>query len=154
MNEAAATKHRTGPRIDGGSPGARQWAATILQVLAGEWTPGQGAEALGVGLPRYYAVESRAMAGLVAACEPRRGRQGRHSEKEVADLRKSVVRLERECARKQALLRTSQRTAGIQAPAPKIKPRRRRRPTVRALKMAAVLRKVDGAEPQEEGVLS
>jgi hypothetical protein len=152
MNEADERKHRTGPRVNGGSPGARQCAATILQVLAGEWTPGQGAAALGVGLPRYYAVESRAMSGLVEACESRR--RGPQSEKEVSDLRKKVVRLEHECARKQALLRASQRTAGIQVPVPKVKPKRRRRPTVRALKMAAVLRKTDQAQVREEGVLS
>jgi hypothetical protein len=154
MNESNRKKNRTGPRIDGGSAEARKWAAAILEVLAGEWTPGQGAQVLGVGLPRYYAVESRAMTGLVAACEPRRGRRGRQPEKEVADLKKQVVRLERECVRKQALLRASQRTAGIQVPVSKAKPKRRRRPTVRALKMAAVLRKQEGAEAQEERVLS
>lgn len=154
MNESNGKKHRIGPRIDGGSAGARQWAAAILEVLAGEWTPGQGAQALGVGLPRYYAVESRALTGLIAACEPRKGRRGRQPEKQVADLKKQIVLLERECARKQALLRASQRTAGIQAPVVKAGTKRKRRPTVRALKMVAALRTVDGTEPKEEGVLS
>jgi hypothetical protein len=154
MNEANGKQHRSGPRIQGGSAGARQWAAAILQVLGGEWTPGQGAQALGTSLPHYYAVESRAMGGLVTACEPRKGRRNRQSEKEIADLKKHIVRLERECARKQALLRASQRTAGIQAPLKKAGSKRTRRPMARALKMAAALHKADGAEPQEEGVLS
>jgi len=139
------TRGRTGPRIEGGSAGARQWAAAILQVLAGEWTPGEGAQSLGVSLPRYYAVESRAMAGMVTACEPRGGKRRRQPGKEVADLRKQVARLERECARKQALVRASQRTAGLQVPAPKAKLKRRRRPMVRALRMAAVLRQPDAS---------
>jgi hypothetical protein len=148
------SKDRFGPRIDGGSAGARKWAAVILQVLAGEWTPGEGAKILGVSLPRYYAVESRAMTGLVMACEPRVKGKRRQSEKEVAELKKNVIRLERECARKQALLRASQRTAGIQAPVPSAKIKRKRRRTVRALKMAAVLQKANDPERQEEGVLS
>jgi len=129
----------SGPRIDVGSEGARKWAATILQVLAGEWTPGEGAQSLGVSLPRFYAVEMRAMAGLVKGCEPRGGKRVRLPEKEVAELQKQVVRLERECARKQALLRASKRTVRIQPPpAPKRKVKRRRRPAVRALKMATL----------------
>jgi|WetSurSiteA1Bulk_404760.scaffolds.fasta_scaffold163468_2 hypothetical protein len=156
MSEAndRKSKHRFGPRIHGGSAGARKWAAVFLQVLAGEWTPTEGAKALGVSLPRYYAVETRAMSGLVTACEPRVKGKRRQSEKEVADLNRRVVWLERECARKQALLRVSLRTTGIQAPAPSAKPKRKRRPTVRALKMVAVLQKANDAERQEEGALS
>lgn len=158
MSEGTAIKQRSrsaaGPRIAGGTAGARQWAAVILQVLAGEWTPGDGAQSLGVSLPRYYAVESRAMAGLVQACEPRSGKRRRLPEKEVSELRKQVVLLERECARKQALLRVSQRTAGIQAPAAKAKGKRRRRPSVRALKMVAVLREQGVAGHVEEEAVS
>jgi hypothetical protein len=156
MNEAAGKKNksRIGPRIDGGSPGARQLAASILQVLAGEWTPGDGAQAVGVSMPRYYALESRAMSGLVAACEPRLGKRNRQPGKEVAELKKQLMWLQRECARKQALLRASQHAVGIQKPALKAKSKRRRRPTVRALKMVAVLQKANDSERQESGVLS
>jgi hypothetical protein len=158
MTEPTVAKHRSrsaaGPRIAGGSAGARQWAAAILQVLAGEWTPGDGAQSLGVSLPRYYAVESRAMAGMVQACEPRSGKRRRPPEKEVSELKKQVVCLERECARKQALLRASQRTAGIQAPAAKAKGKRRRRPVVRALKMVAVLRQPGAAQTGEGEAVS
>jgi len=62
--------------------------------------------------------------------------------------------MERECARKQALLRASQRAAGIQAPASKAKGKRRRRPTVRALKMVDALQPPGAAEHREEGVLA
>lgn len=143
-----------GPRIDGGTPGARQWAAAILQVLAGEWTPSEGAAAVGVTLPHYYAVESRAMTGLVAACERNSRRRLRQSGKEVSDLKKQVERLQRECGRKQALLRASQRTLGIQMSAPKTKPKRKRRPAVRALKMVEALSKPESTEQKEEEVLS
>jgi hypothetical protein len=143
MNEPAGksrSRQSIGPKLGFGSDGARKWAATILQVLAGEWTPGEGAQSLGVSLPRYYAMEMRAMAGMVKACEPRGGKRVRLPEKEVVELKKQVMRLERECARKQALLRASQRTVGIQPPEQKRKAKRRRRPAIRALKMAAVLR--------------
>jgi hypothetical protein len=139
MNEQARKK-RPGPRIEDGSEGARKWAATILQVLAGEWTPGEGALALGVSMARYYAVELRAIRGLVRGCEPRMGKRSRRPEHELMEMKKHIGRLERDCARKQALLRASQRTVGIQPPAAKAKGKRRRRPAVRALKMAAVLR--------------
>jgi hypothetical protein len=89
------------------------------------------------------------MAGLVKACEPRSGKRTRRPEKELEELKKQVVRLERECARKQALLRASQRTVGIAVPAPKRKVKRRRRPVVRALKMAEVLRGPLQAPPVE-----
>jgi hypothetical protein len=107
MNEPAGksrSRQSIGPKLGFGSDGARKWAATILQVLAGEWTQGEGAQSLGVSLPRYYAMEMRAMAGVVKACEPRSGKHVRLPEKEVVELKKQVVRLERECARKQALL--------------------------------------------------
>jgi hypothetical protein len=50
---------------------ARQLAAGILEVLAGVRSPLQAAQALGLSLPRYYQVESRALRGLLEACEPR-----------------------------------------------------------------------------------
>ena len=146
MNERAKKKS-PGPRIEEGSEGARKWAATILQVLAGEWTPGQGAIALGVSMPRYYAVELRAIRGLVHGCEPRMGKRMRRPEHVMTEMKKHIVRLERDCARKQALLRAAQRTVGIQPPALKAKPRRNRRPAVRALKMAAVLREPPVMQP-------
>ncbi|MAQ17061.1 MAG: hypothetical protein CMN30_19990 [Sandaracinus sp.] len=132
-----------GPRVDGGSKHARKIALLILEVLGGLRTPTDAANALGVSTPRYYSLEAQGLAGLVAACEPKpRGRQ-LTPEREVEKLQAKVDALEKECARRQALLRLSQRTLGVSAstaskPRPKAKPgkRRKKRPTVRALKAA------------------
>ncbi len=129
-------------RIAGTSAEARQLAMAILEVLGGEWAPGEAATALKVSLPRYYALEARALSGLVAACEPLRARRARRSDKERLELQKKLARLERECARKQALLQASQRTAGL-ASSPSAKDvgkRRKRRPMVRALRAASIMR--------------
>jgi hypothetical protein len=137
------TKRRgpQGPRLRPAPPEAKALAAAILDVLAGGRTPQQAAESLGVSLPRYYALETRALDGLVKACAPRPKGRVKQPGKEADNLRKEVDRLKRELDRKQALVRACQRTAGLSAPAKPIKTqRRKRRPTVRALKAAAVLR--------------
>lgn len=133
---------RTGPRITGGASDARLRAAAILDVLAGNRTPTQAAEAMSLSLQRYFALERRALEELVRACEPRPRGGGRrvHPEKEKFMLKKQIERLERECGRRQALIRGLQRAAALAAPPPKPAGRRKRRPTVRALKAAAVLR--------------
>jgi len=139
------------------SSDARRRAAAVLEVLAGVRLPSQAAEALGVSLPRYYQMEERAVGGLVAACEPA-GRGPRpNAERRVAALEREVARLQRESGRHQALARVAQRSLGLAAPtastardkeaenkSPAGKTRRRkRRPVVRALRLAAAL----SAEP-------
>ena len=58
-----------------GSPAATRLAVGILEVLSGVCGPGEGSRLLGLSLPRYYALEARAIHGLVEALEPRaRGR--------------------------------------------------------------------------------
>ena len=75
---------------------ARRLAAAILEVLAGARTPTEAAQALGLSLPRYYQLESRALRGLVATCEPRpKGRQ-RSVESEVAGLKREIERWRRD----------------------------------------------------------
>jgi hypothetical protein len=134
----------SGPKISGGTTDARQIAAAILEVLAGARLPMDAAAALSVSLPRYYALESRALEGLVKACEPRpKGRQ-RRPEGEIASLSKEVEQLKRDVQRQQALLRAAQRTIGLSEIA-RVKvaagrKRRKRRPTVRALRAVTVLR--------------
>lgn len=132
----------TGPTVNGGSRDARRVAAVVLEVLAGQRTPMDAASALGVSQPRYYAIESRALEGLVLACEPRaRGRRP-SLEREAARLRSEVERLQRSSARSQALLRLSQRVVGVAPPAATGKAdgkRRPRRPVARALKAARKL---------------
>ena len=132
---------------------ARQLAAAILEVLAGLRTPAQAAQALGLSLPRYYQVESRALHGLLEACEPRpKGRQVQ-VEQEVVTLRRDNQRLQRELARQQALTRLTQRSLGLAPPTPPPtakggSKKRRRRPTARALHVAARLQTDGGPLPQ------
>jgi hypothetical protein len=108
---------------------------------------------LGVSLPRYYLLEQQALFGLLAACEPRT-QVGPRLETRLARLEKQLQERERECLRQQALVRAAQRTVGLAAPPAKPAAagktaahrgnpgprRRRRRPTVRALRAAGQLR--------------
>lgn len=141
-------------RLEGTGREARQLAAAVLEVLAGVRTPMAAAEALGVSLPRYYAVELRALEGLVAACAPRPKGRVRTAASELAALQRECERLRCDCARQQALVRASQRTIGLTAPSPPPpragKKRRSRKPTVRALKAARVLREATPTASPEE----
>jgi len=162
----AATEATLSPRRKPGRPEkrmkpasreAQRSAAAILEVLAGVRTPTDAAAALAVSLPRYYLWEQRALAGLVAGCEPRPKGKAASERHQIAVLQKEVARLKQDCARQQALVRAAQRTIGL-APPPVSKPAakpgdkvsgnrsgkraRKRRPVVRALKAAATLRAV------------
>ncbi len=150
MEPAKKKRGADGPRIEGGSPDARKVAAAILDVLGGMRTPTTAAQAVGVSLHRYYALESRAIEGLVKACEPRPKGRTLSPDKDHAVLRKQVEQLKRECERRQALLRVAQRTVGLSLPEPK-PGKRRRKPVVRALKAAAVLRSEPAATEPVEG---
>jgi hypothetical protein len=130
---------------------AQRLAAAILEVLAGARTPGQAAEALGVSLPRYFQLETRALRALVASCEPQpRGRVA-SADRELAALRRQHDRLQRELARQQTLVRMAQRTLGLAPPAPPAKPapgtKKRRRPVVRALRAATHLQQQSQEAP-------
>ncbi len=120
--EKATTRKKPDPasvkrRIAQESVETRRRAALILEVLGGVRTPTEAAEALGVSVPRYYALEARALEGLVHSCRPRpRGRQ-QTPEREVKRLRAEVERLRRESQRTQALLRAQQRAVGLKAAA-------------------------------------
>jgi hypothetical protein len=141
------------PLAPQGAPDARRRAAVVLEVLAGSRTTSEAARLLGVTLPRYYAIEARAVEGLVMACESKRRGPGRSLERELEAIRRENARLERECARSQAIARAAQRTLGLGPPTPpekKIasdrdgnspsgKKRRERRPVARALRAAAAL---------------
>ena len=146
----AATKSKPAKRTTGGatlgqesSREARRLAAALLEVLAGQRTPAQAAQALALSLPRYYQVEAAALRGLLAACEPKpRGRQV-NLDGQVRDLKRANERLQRDLARQQALVRLTQRAAGLTAPAPtpaKTGKGRRRKPAARALAVAERLR--------------
>jgi hypothetical protein len=148
------------PRTAGGaqldvsrSSAAKRMAAAILEVLAGARTPGDAARVLGMSLPRYYQVETRALNGLLAACESRpKGRQPNPAN-ETIGLRQENERLQREITRHQALARAAQRAIGLSpSPAPMAKERTsgssgapvkktRRRRMARALSVAQRLQK-------------
>src|SRR5262245_40101259 len=129
------------PLLPEASKDAKRLAAVILEVWAGMRTPVQAAEALGLSLPRYYQIEANGLQGLVAACTPKpKGRQANPA-REATALRRDNERLRRELGRQQALVRLTQRGLGV-VPLP-TKPAsqkgRRRKPTVRALTLAARL---------------
>ena len=134
-----------GPKIAGGTGDSRRIAAAILEVLGGARLPSDAATSLGVSQARYYSLESRALSGLVHACEPRpKGRQ-RSPESQAVSLEREVARLTRENARLQALVRVARRAVGLsEAPVKKLeaggKRRRRKKASVRALRAVAVLR--------------
>ena len=50
-------------------PEAKRLCATILEVLGGLRTPTDAAGALSLSVPRYYALEARALEGLLRACQ-------------------------------------------------------------------------------------
>ncbi len=131
----------TGSRIEAptGSREALRSAAAILEVLAGTASPSQAAQALGISTPRYFVLESRAIAALVVGCEPRPRGYVKTTEKELEALRKQHTKLQSECARYQALARVARRSAGVTLPTKKTKGRARR-PVVRALRLARGLK--------------
>jgi len=131
-------------------------AAAILEVLAGNLTPADAAVAMSVSPPRYYLLESRALEGLVLACETRSKGPGHSLERELESLSKEHERTRRELARAQALARISQRAVGLVVPQKPAKPdgkTKKRRPMVRALRAAANL-KAEPARPSVPGVVS
>jgi hypothetical protein len=138
-----AAKTAGGAKLGQGTDaGVRRQAAAILEVLAGARTPTEAATALAVSLPRYYQLESRALAGLVAACVPKPKGRVKSPVSEVAGLRQQNERLQREVTRQQTLVRAAQRTVGLPPPAPLLAKsaaagkKRRRRATARALGVA------------------
>ena len=107
---------------------ARRAASVILEVLGGERTAREAAEALAMSTSAYYLLEQRALDAMVEACEPKPKGWVATTEYELGTLRKKYAMLERECARYQALARLAQRTMGIAAPK-KEQRKDKRRPT-------------------------
>jgi hypothetical protein len=130
-------------------PEAQRVAAAILEVLAGVRTPGQAAEALGLSQARYFQLETRAMQALVASCLPRPRGARPSAQRELAALKQQQERLQRELSRQQTLVRLAQRTIGLAPPKAAADraggkdkgKKRQRRPVVRALRAAEVLRR-------------
>jgi hypothetical protein len=126
---------------------AQRMAATILEVLAGIGSPQEAAQIMSVSLPRYYQLEARALDGLVGALAPRPKGKQQSLENRIKVLEKQLELAQRQCARQQALVRVTQRALGTTL-AMKPKPtserdangRKKRRPMVRAMKAAKVLK--------------
>jgi hypothetical protein len=113
----------------------RQRALVVLEVLAGLRGVPEAAQELGLEPQGYYHLEERAVKGLVEACVARERGPRRDLTKELAHLRTEYARIVRECARYQALLRTTQLSVGIDSQKkPPIVRQRKKRPTVRALR--------------------
>jgi hypothetical protein len=137
---------------------ARRAAAAILEVLGGVRTPASAAAALGIRLPRYYLWEQRAVEGLIAACQPRPRGRTISPDRRLAQLERALALSQRELARHQALARTAQRALGLTAavsssststgkgqPASSGTKKRRRKPSVRALRAARLLGGADSS---------
>jgi hypothetical protein len=150
MERAAARPKVRGAKTIGGADlgqaqgaAARRIAAAILEVLAGARTPSEAATALGLSVPRYYQVETQALRGLLAACEPKPQGRRRSPDSGLATLRRENQRLQREVGRQQALVRAAQRAVGLappkSAPATKAGKKPRRPRVARALRVAARL---------------
>jgi hypothetical protein len=162
MNRTKSIPVTTQPRsakrphgVYGGTSEANRLAVVILEVLAGIRTPLDAAAVLGIAPPRYYQLEVRALEGLVAALEPRPKGKQPSAEGRITQMEKALQQAQRECMRQQALVRAAQRSLGIKPslaadgkPPGKDKAgRRKRRPTVRALKAVRVL--AQAAPPPE-----
>jgi hypothetical protein len=162
-SRSLAKKPRRAPCPQPGSGQANKLALMILDVLAGVRLPSEAAQQVGISLPRYYHLEQRVLDAIVRACEPRPRGKVRSPQRQVEELKRQIHRLEQQCARQQALVRAAQRTIGLAPPAkpavrsktgggdPKkpdgAKRKRQRRPTVRALKAAKMLRAAEAASP-------
>lgn len=129
-----------------GSPAATRVAVGILEVLSGVYGPAEGSRLLGLSQTRYYALEARAMQGLVAALEPRgAGRRGPG----LDGLRREKQALEHQVQRLQALLRATQRAVAITPPLGA--PPHRRRGRTRGATLVARLRAPVVAAPAAVG---
>ena len=127
-----------------GSKEAKKAAMAVLEVLAGLRKPSEAHKELGCSLQRYYAIEARAIQGLITSLENRDHRRQRRPETKIKELEKELERTTRELNRAQTLIRMAQRTVGMKAATNKLpaskKGKRRRKATVRAKKVAKVLK--------------
>ena len=155
MTTSKRKRSSTGPSL-AGSQTAKRHASVILEVLSGVRGPQEGSEAMGVSANRYYQLEARALAGLIAALEPRPKGKQQTPQRRIAALESENRTLRKELTRQQSLLRAAQRSLGVpQTPkrgkladkAEPGKPKRRRRGVVRGLKIAKALSDAQAPKP-------
>lgn len=133
---------------------SRKHAACVLEVLAGLRSPEQAADALGMSLPTYYNLETRALRGLVHGCTPTPPGRTMMLLKQVRSLEIKAATLQKQLGRYQALLRNAQRSAGLvlppaTAPAGKSAAKRKHQPAVRALRAVEALQRDRPSAGQE-----
>jgi hypothetical protein len=111
-----------------------------------------------MGLPRYYLLESRGFEAMRRAFEPSARGPARTPEREAERLTKECARLQRESERLRTLLRLSRRAVGMLSAEPpakrpdgKGKGKRRRRPSVRVLRLTKELKSVPAESPAPAG---
>jgi hypothetical protein len=114
-----------------GSLPAKQRAVVVLEVLSGECGLSEASRRLGISPTRYYALEVRALQGMLQALEPHPRRV------DTAVAQREHVRLTHEVLRLQALVRATQRAVALASPPPDAK---RRRVSPRGRKVIAQLR--------------
>jgi len=100
---------RPGPALHANCSETKRLAAAILEVLAGVRSPADAAKTLEISLPRYYLLEQRALAGLLAACEPRAKGPGRSAEHQIAGSMPHLLTRKGRSGKKR---RTARRTKG------------------------------------------
>ena len=127
---AARRSARPVPAPPGGLR-AKQRAAIILAVLSGDCPLMDASRRLGISCARYYALERRALQGMIDALEAPITRQ------RTAAICREHVQLEHEVLRLQALVRATQRAVALPVPA---KDAKRRKLAPRARKVIAQLR--------------
>ena len=101
---------------------AKQRAAVILQVQAGQLTASEAARQLGMSRKTYYQWEKRALQGLMEGLEP--GLPGRPStapSREVQQLRKKVQELEQKLEETEKVARLRELIAEARRPQPTAK---------------------------------
>jgi hypothetical protein len=161
MNEKSTSKGKSAQRrvpratrLGQGQNGeAKRRAAIVLEVLAGMRTPSEAASVLGLSVSYYYLLEHKALQGLLDGCQPQPKRaRGPGLERQLASLRKELDKCRRECLRQASLVRATERAMGLPAVAKPAGPskansgkegkktKRRRRPTIRAMRAAKTLR--------------
>jgi len=140
------------PEAIPGSEEAKRLAAVILEVMSGVRGAQEGAEVLGISPMRYYALEDRALQGMIAALEPRlKGRRAKSPEDTLKLVEKERERLKREVGRQQTLLRMVRKSMHLQDPkwgggaGAKAGGKKARKPTRRVEKLIERLQPV--AEP-------
>lgn len=146
---------RTGPNAVTGSPYAKKLASILLEAFSGVIGPQDASEAMGLTLPRYYQLETRALQALIESMEPRQRGPQPNPSRELERLETENTRLRKELRRYQTLHRAAQGALGFTSTATepgaesrssKKKATRKRRKRSRGERVASALRASSGAD--------